>query len=167
MVSVEKDTRRASRNRVSPPGVIMRSHLAACVSLSGALPGLGAEQAQSADAFVDTIGIITHLHDTDTAYENFDDVIKPRLAELGIRHIRDGMVNDPENRICDPPAACGVARRSKWREPFHRTGALCSWTTSAFSGHQMGGQERQLKMDKSRRSGGFTNSTSFSRMMPP
>ena len=44
--------------------------------------------------------------------------------------------------------------------PAHR--APCSWTTSAFSGHQMGGQERQLKMDKSRRSGGFTNSTAFS-----
>ena len=45
--------------------------------------------------------------------------------------------------------------------PAHR--APCSWTTSAFSGHQMGGQERQLKMDKSRRSGGFTNSIAFLR----
>ena len=32
-----------------------------------------------------------------------------------------------------------------------------------FSGHQMGGQERQLKMDKKRRSGGFSNSTAFLR----
>ena len=29
----------------------------------------------------------------------------------------------------------------------------------------MGGQERQLKMDKSRRSGGFTNSTAFLRLI--
>ena len=70
----------------------------------------------------------------------------------------------PEKRICDPPAACGVARSSKWRVPFHRIVRLAAGPQLRFSGHQMGGQERQLKMDKSRRLGGFTNSTAFSRI---
>lgn len=72
----------------------MRHLLAACVSLTCAVPGFAAEQARQADAFVDSIGINTHLHYTDTAYGNFSGVIKPRLAELGIRHIRDGIVDD-------------------------------------------------------------------------
>ena len=48
------------------------------------------EQARSADNFVDTIGVATHLRYLDTVYKNYDDIIKPRLQELGIRHIRDG-----------------------------------------------------------------------------
>ncbi len=53
-----------------------------------------AEEARSADAFVDSIGVNTHLSYSNTAYGNFSGVIKPRLAESGIRHIRDGIVND-------------------------------------------------------------------------
>ena len=45
--------------------------------------------------------------------------------------------------------------------------APCSWTTSAFSGHHTGGHEKQLQLDKSRRSGGFTNATAFSRIKHP
>lgn len=48
------------------------------------------EQARSAFSFVDSIGVATHLRYTDTSYGHFDDIIKPRLIELGIRHIRDG-----------------------------------------------------------------------------
>ncbi len=48
------------------------------------------EQARSADAFVESLGINTHLAYTKTAYGNYDKIIKPRLQELGIRHIRDG-----------------------------------------------------------------------------
>ncbi|PSN20047.1 hypothetical protein C7271_04110 [filamentous cyanobacterium CCP5] len=49
-------------------------------------------QAKSASGFLDTIGINTHLHYTDTVYNQFDGVIKPRLLELGVKHIRDGAV---------------------------------------------------------------------------
>lgn len=45
---------------------------------------------RSADSFVDTIGVATHLRYLDTAYGRYEDVIKPRLQELGVRHIRDG-----------------------------------------------------------------------------
>ncbi len=47
-------------------------------------------QPVSADHFIDTIGINTHLHYTDTVYNKFDDVIKPNLVDLGVRHVRDG-----------------------------------------------------------------------------
>lgn len=48
------------------------------------------EQAQKASSFVDSIGVATHLRYLDTAYGRYDDIIKPRLQELGARHIRDG-----------------------------------------------------------------------------
>jgi len=48
------------------------------------------ETARSADAFVESIGVNVHLSYFDTAYSNYAGVIKPRLLEAGIRHIRDG-----------------------------------------------------------------------------
>lgn len=51
----------------------------------------GAVPAQRADAFVDSIGVNVHLHYNDTVYNRYDDVVKPRLRELGGRHIRDGV----------------------------------------------------------------------------
>lgn len=52
-------------------------------------------QAQSSDSFVNSLGVNTHLTYTDTAYGKFDSIIKPKLQQLGIRHIRDGGFNDP------------------------------------------------------------------------
>jgi hypothetical protein len=46
---------------------------------SGALP---------AEAFVDSIGVVTHLSYTDTAYGRAPEVLA-RLRELGVRHIRE------------------------------------------------------------------------------
>ena len=95
-------------------------------------------------------------------------VWRERLLELENRSSGPGVAfheAEPENRICDPPAACGVARSSKWREPFHRIVRLAAGPQLRFSGHQMGGQKRQLKIDKCRRSGGFINSTAFSRLI--
>ncbi len=50
------------------------------------------EKAQCADKFVDSIGVNTHLRYLDTAYKDYDNIIKPRLKELGVRHIRDGLI---------------------------------------------------------------------------
>jgi hypothetical protein len=47
--------------------------------------------AKSADAFVDSIGVNTHLDYTESPYARFNDLIKPKLQELGVRHIRDGV----------------------------------------------------------------------------
>ncbi|MBW3607354.1 MAG: hypothetical protein KY463_03195 [Actinobacteria bacterium] len=43
-----------------------------------------------ARAFVDTIGVNTHLFYVDTAYGDYA-MVRQRLRELGIRHIRDGL----------------------------------------------------------------------------
>src|SRR5258708_34422357 len=53
------------------------------------------ENARSADAFVDGIGVNTHLLFSNYI-DNFDSAIVPRLQELGIRHIRDGILLDDE-----------------------------------------------------------------------
>jgi len=49
----------------------------------------GGEQAKSASAFVDSIGVNVHLPYTGGVYGKYNEVIKPRLQELGVRHIRD------------------------------------------------------------------------------
>ncbi|MBE9076332.1 hypothetical protein IQ241_03305 [Romeria aff. gracilis LEGE 07310] len=49
------------------------------------------EPAKSANSFVDSAGVVVHLNYRNSAYKNYNNVIKPRLQELGIRHIRDGV----------------------------------------------------------------------------
>jgi hypothetical protein len=51
-----------------------------------------AEKAASADAFVDSVGVNIHLHYLDTSYSNFPRV-KQSLLDLGLRHVRDGLVD--------------------------------------------------------------------------
>jgi len=51
------------------------------------------QPARSADSFVDSIGINTHLYYDDSVYyKNYSDIIKPELQALGVRHIRDSAV---------------------------------------------------------------------------
>jgi IPT/TIG domain/Putative Ig domain len=50
------------------------------------------EPAQSADAFVDSVGVNVHLSYTDTSYANFAGV-QQALQRLGVRHIRDGLID--------------------------------------------------------------------------
>src|SRR5687768_11965694 len=69
-------------------GVVARvCALAACLSSASAR----AEPARPADDFVDAIGANVHF-----SYSNyidqFESVVVPRLQELGIRHIRDGIL---------------------------------------------------------------------------
>jgi hypothetical protein len=52
------------------------------------------EPAQSADAFVDSVGVNVHLTYINTSYANFPGV-QSALQALGIRHIRDGLVDTP------------------------------------------------------------------------
>jgi len=62
--------------------------------LTSAIADTIRERAKPADTFIDSIGIATHLRYTDTSYGRYEDVVEPRLRELGIRHIRDGGNND-------------------------------------------------------------------------
>ncbi|MGF1492533.1 MAG: hypothetical protein ACFBSC_08790 [Microcoleaceae cyanobacterium] len=48
------------------------------------------------ESFIDSIGVAVHLNYGDTAYRNYEDLIKPRLVELGIRHIRGGVAPEDE-----------------------------------------------------------------------
>jgi hypothetical protein len=49
------------------------------------------EEARSTESFIDSLGVAVHLSYTDTSYGQYSTIIKPRLKELGIRHIRDGV----------------------------------------------------------------------------
>jgi hypothetical protein len=51
---------------------------------------LPSENAAQADAFVDSIGVQTHISYVDTAYGNWGGVLDG-LKSLGVRHIRDGL----------------------------------------------------------------------------
>jgi hypothetical protein len=49
------------------------------------------ETARSANSFVDSIGVNTHLYyDSTIYYQKYNEIIKPKLLELGVHHIRDG-----------------------------------------------------------------------------
>ncbi len=67
---------------------------------------------RSADAFVDSIGVNVHLGYTDTIYRHYDEIIRPRLKELGIRHIRDGLRPDRKDVIAKLNDLAGLGIRS-------------------------------------------------------
>lgn len=71
-----------------PPRVLT----AACLLLLMLSPSARAEKAGSSDAFVDSVGINVHLHSRDTPYSNFPQV-QQALKDLGIRHVRDGLID--------------------------------------------------------------------------
>lgn len=55
--------------------------------------GQQGETTISADRFVDSIGVNIHLHYDDTVYRRDFDLTRRRLVELGVRHVRDGLVD--------------------------------------------------------------------------
>jgi hypothetical protein len=60
------------------------------VALSSVI--IPSEQARGVEDFIDSIGVAIHLSYRDTAYGQYDEIIKPRLQELGVRHIRSDSV---------------------------------------------------------------------------
>ncbi len=65
------------------------------ISATLAFAGLGAhgQQAVQSDQFVDSVGVNVHLHYTDTPYYTNFPLIKSSLVSLGVRHVRDGMID--------------------------------------------------------------------------
>jgi hypothetical protein len=51
-------------------------------------------QARSANDFVESIGVNTHVNYDDTSYGDYEALMKPSLLYLGVRHIRDGLADD-------------------------------------------------------------------------
>lgn len=83
---------------------LLLSGAAACTAALATLfvcrpsSALETEQARDAQTFVDSIGVNTHINYFDRLYGNFD-LLRQRLQEVGIRHVRDGAVlrNDAYN----------------------------------------------------------------------
>ncbi|HEY9748658.1 MAG TPA: hypothetical protein V6C63_08265 [Allocoleopsis sp.] len=82
--------------------------IACTTSFNPSQAQLQPELARSADAFVNSIGVATHLRYLDTAYANYDTIIKPKLQELGVRHIRDGGKNPEFFRRLNDLATLGI-----------------------------------------------------------
>lgn len=61
-----------------------------------ALPqkGIKAQESFRAYDFIQSIGINTHFGYYDTQYRHYEKVLKKRLLELGVKHIRDGTYNN-------------------------------------------------------------------------
>jgi hypothetical protein len=69
----------------------------ACVIIATATAAIAAEEtAKSADAFVDSIGVNTHYGNAANGIGNayFNPLLDAKLAELGIRHLRDHTWSD-------------------------------------------------------------------------
>jgi hypothetical protein len=82
---------RRLRDRVACAAVLTVAAAAAFAPAAGAAEGL---PARSADSFVDSIGVNTHTFFNDTIYYSQFDLVKQRLAELGVRHVREDLVPD-------------------------------------------------------------------------
>jgi hypothetical protein len=46
-----------------------------------------------ADAIVESVGVNVHLHHNDTLYYDNFPLVRSRLHELGVRHVRDGLID--------------------------------------------------------------------------
>ncbi len=86
--SLLRDEPRAGPSSGSGCGPASRESGRSCSS-APAPRRAAATRPADARAFVDTIGVNTHLFYVDTSYGNYE-MVKRRLLELGIRHIRDG-----------------------------------------------------------------------------
>ena len=60
--------------------------------LSCASPAVG-QSTFAADALVDSAGVNIHLHYDNTAYRDRFPLIQSRLVDLGVRHVRDGLID--------------------------------------------------------------------------
>ncbi len=82
--------------------------------------------ARPADAFVDSIGVNTHTYYSDKNYYSRYQDWKPKLAQLGIRHIRENLVTDrpDQYRRLRELAALGARPTLVLGDPSGRDGSL-------------------------------------------
>lgn len=69
--------------------VVVATHGAVVVSAQE----LSVVKPRKAGDFVNSIGVNTHFGYYDTTYGKYEQILKPRLLELGVKHIRDGTYN--------------------------------------------------------------------------
>ena len=77
---------------VMGPSVLLTLHVALAAGPTASAAGRsGSVDAPfSADAFVDSVGVNTHITYTDTIYAKNFSLVNDTLKDLGVRHIRDG-----------------------------------------------------------------------------
>ena len=69
--------------------VVVATHGAVFVSAQE----LSVVKPRKAGDFVNSIGVNIHFGYYDTTYGKYEQILKPRLLELGVKHIRDGTYN--------------------------------------------------------------------------
>jgi hypothetical protein len=70
-------------------------------------------KASSADSFVDSIGVNVHLSDYGSVYSNFP-AVKKALVNLGVRHVRDGLVQTSETYFANHNALGALGIKSSF-----------------------------------------------------
>ncbi|MGV2831274.1 hypothetical protein [Myxosarcina sp. GI1(2024)] len=78
------------KNRQNYLGTTLLSLTIFASSIALFTPSSQAEvkKARSTEAFIDSVGVVVKLWDNQSSYSQYDKVVKPRLKELGVRHIR-------------------------------------------------------------------------------
>jgi hypothetical protein len=108
---------------------------AACQPMNGVC-----ETPVMADSIADSVGVNIHLHYNDTVYGNFP-LVKHLLAELGVRHTRDGLVDSKWEEYYQRHIALGQMgiRCLFITSPTQSSALLTSWPSrvpGAFEGYE-------------------------------
>ncbi len=92
-----------------------------------------AVQARQADAFVDSIGVNVHTAFSDTPYVAEFAAVKQRLAELGVRHVRDVLfpARPDQYQRLDELAAAGVGSTLVIGSPAEPAGTMAGLLETA------------------------------------
>jgi Neisseria meningitidis TspB protein len=95
---VDASTKTPSHRAKAALRSLARAALALPVAVTLLLPAAAgaAVPARSADSFVGSIGVNTHFYYSDTPYVERFSLVKQRLSELGVRHVRENIA--PDNR---------------------------------------------------------------------
>jgi hypothetical protein len=111
----------------------------ACSSLTGRAAAATATAAKPADSFVDSIGVNTHTAYDWTAYGSGFDLVKQRLSELGVRHIREVLVPERPDQYqrLNELAAMGIRSTLVLGDPANGSEGLSELVSTASS--QLGG----------------------------
>jgi len=106
----------------------MRRAWMVCLAFAACLPAsCGSEQqapaAPTAAQFIDSIGVNVHMSYSDTGYVHVEEV-RRRLRELGVRHVRDGIVigRPDQYRALNLLAADGIRAQLILGDPAGRFG---------------------------------------------
>jgi len=111
--------------RSRSPRVLLLATCAVLAGLGSEASASSAEPARPADALVDSIGVNVHMTYGDTAYRDRDRLVA-KLAQAGIRHVRDGLSYDTEYayRTFDQLADRGIRTTFILGDPTERRDTL-------------------------------------------